>query len=121
MILYILDDDPTELSLWNWVFNDLYSDKCVLASFDNFDKFKKAFTKQVPDICVIDFIMPFHSGTEVCKWVRENHPEVRLYVNTSLIEDEYQVLSERLGATFLSKEKMTIEERLEVIANGCKS
>lgn len=30
-------------------------------------------------------------------------------------------LAEWLGAIFLSKEKMTIEERLEVIANGCKS
>lgn len=118
MIIYILDDDKTELAAWHSIAQSF--DDLKVELFDNSAVFKSYVFKQAPDICIIDYVMPFHPGTEVCKWIRELYPNIQVYICSGLVGDEYKVLAESCGAKFISK-NIPFNERLEVVYNGCKS
>lgn len=120
MKLYLLDDDIIELALWAELIRtshpeieyQLFTDCCLLQA---------AVIKNPPDACVLDLIMPFHPGTEICKWITEHHTSVKVFFNTALDGDEYHVLADSCNATYMCKTTMEFPERLEVVVNGCKS
>lgn len=120
MKLYILDDDTIELAIWRYALTDSYP-SWDIQLFDRADAFRAYVFKHPPDAVVVDLVMPFHPGTEVCAWVRDQFPQVKIYINTSMEGDEYPVLASAYGATYLCKTTLTVDQRLEVIANGCKS
>lgn len=119
MTIYILDDDRIELAMWSGAITRSGLD-IDLQLFCGCDSFKAAVFKNPPDACVVDFVMPFHPGTEVCKWIKELFPDVKVYICSGLVGEEYQLLAEACGATFISK-KIPFNERLEVVYNGCRS
>ena len=119
MILYILDDDKVELAMWANTINSSGLD-VEFQLFSECGSFKAAVFKKEPDVCVIDFVMPFHPGTEVCNWVKETYPNVKLYICSWLTGEEYDILAASCGAEFISKE-VPFNDRLEVVYNGCKS
>ena len=119
MILYVLDDDYTETALWRTLCHTHYPSICV-RTFNNPKDFIEAIAFAPPSGAVIDLVIPFYTGSDICKWIHENYPSVSLYVNTGLQGDEFKVLAEICGAEFLSK-STPILERIEVVANGCKS
>lgn len=119
MTIYLLDDDELELGMWEYCIQR-NAPEYFCQTFTSADKFKEAVELFPPKIAIIDFIIPFTDGTEICRWLRDNHPDVQTYVNTSLVGDEYEILAERCSATYLSK-NMKFEERLEVVKNGCRS
>lgn len=120
MLIYVLDDEAIELAIWEIVLERHSKEDLSCKTFFNFDDFQNAFSEQVPDCCVIDLVIPYHPGTEVCKWVTTNYPSVKLFINTSDTGEEYRILSESCNAIYLTKIE-PFEERLEVIVNVCKS
>ena len=120
MTLYILDDDTIELAIWRYALTDNHP-SWDIQLFDKADAFRSYVFKHPPDAVVIDLVMPFHPGTEVCAWVKATFPDIKIYINTSLEGDEYPVLAKSYNAVYLSKTTMSVDQRLEVIANGCKS
>lgn len=120
MLLYILDDDPTELAFWAETIKREHP-AMQFELFTDFSLFKGYLLKQLPDACVIDMIMSYHPGTEVCAWLQANAPHTPVFFNTSLSGDEYQVLADKCHATYMCKTKMSFSERLEVVVNGGKS
>lgn len=120
MLLYILDDDITELAFWADTIRRL-NPEITFELFSDCSAFKASFIAKQPDACILDMILPFHPGTEVCAWLKEVAEHVPVFVNTCLEGDEYKILAERCHATYMCKHTMTFEERLEVVVNGCKS
>lgn len=117
MRIYILDDDEVELALWSVRINQ-HNPSWDYQTFTNFLEFKEAVCLHQPDVCVVDFVMPFYTGTEACHWLSEHSPNTRCYINTSLDGYEYEVLAESCKAKYMSK-NTPFDVRLEVIENGC--
>lgn len=120
MLLYILDDDTIELAFWAETLRTKHPE-FRFELFTDCGAFKSSVIKTPPAACVIDMIMPYHPGTEVCEWLQHNAGDVPVFFNTSLAGDEYQVLADKCHATYMCKTKMSFSERLEVVVNGCKS
>lgn len=118
MKFYILDDDRIELALWADIINRSGYD-IEFELFSECDMFKAMVFKNKPDVCILDYVMPFHPGTEVCKWIKEFFPEIDIYICSGLKGEEYKLLAEACGAAFISKD-IKFKERLEVVYNGCK-
>lgn len=119
MIVYVLDDEPLELATWEIAINRLFPDwKCK--TFFTFDTLLTAINEEAPDCCVVDLIMPYHPGTEVCHDVREKYPNIKVFINTYECGEEYKILAHACDATYMSK-TTPFDERLEVILNACKS
>ena len=120
MLLYILDDDMIELAIWSETLKKHHPDVQV-ELFTDCGLFRSYVQQRAPDACVLDMIMPYHTGTEICEWMQQYAGQVQVFFNTSLEGDEYQVLAEACHATYMCKTKMSVSERLEVVVNGCKS
>lgn len=119
MTIYFLDDDRIELAMWADIIRRSGLD-IKFQLFTDCGAFKSVVFKNPPDICIIDYVMPFHPGTEVCNWIRELYPNIQVYICSGLTGDEYKILAESCGAKFISK-NIPFNERLEVVYNGCKS
>jgi len=113
MRIYVIDDDRIELHAWARTAG--FRSDVDLYTFDDFESFKVAFEHTIPDVAVVDLIMPHHSGVEVLLWVYNNHPNVRLYVSSGKQGDEFVILAESFNATYLEKITMGHVARLEVI------
>ena len=119
MRIYVLDDEPIELATREIAINRHYPTwECAI--FFTYDDLLKAIEEKEPDCCVIDLIMPYHPGTEVCEEVRKKHPNIKTFINTYECGEEYKILAEACSAIYLSK-TMPFEDRLEVILDACKS
>lgn len=120
MTIFVLDDEAIELAIWEIIIERNFKNTCKCRTFFTFDELIIAFNEEVPDCCVIDLVIPYHPGTEVCKWVSDNYPSVKLFINTSDTGEEYKILSESYNAVYLTKID-SFEKRLGVIVNACKS
>ena len=72
----------------------------VLYETDNgksmIDRFKA--TKALPDIVLLDISMPVMDGFETAKWIKENHPEIKIMALTMQGDDESLIKMIRNGA-----------------------
>lgn len=116
MIIYILDDDKTELFLWKHAIPEKRPNWAI-RTFETAKDFKAACTQETPNIAILDLVLNLENGVDVCKWLIKNYPEVTTYVNTSMDGDEFKILAERCGANYLCK-STHFNERLKVIING---
>ena len=106
-MIYIIDDDKTELACWNSLAPEF-------ETFNNFDALKAALKEEVPDMVVIDYVMPIHSGIEVNQYIKNNYPTVKRVICSGMTDPEFQLLAESTGAKFISKE-LEFNDRLEVL------
>lgn len=120
MLLYILDDDITELAFWAETLRVNYPDVTV-ELFRDCGSFKSCVLSTPPDACVIDMIMPYHPGTEICAWLQTVNTSIKIFINTSLEGDEFEILANSCKAKYMCKSKLSFNERAEVVVNGCKS
>jgi len=119
MTIFVLDDDRIELAMWYQNLIRLVPSALVYLYTDSYE-FRRAVSIYTPDAAVVDFVLNLQSGADVCKWLREFYPRVRVYANTGLTGDEYRILAERCSATYLCK-NIELLERVEEVANGCRS
>lgn len=119
MLIYMLDDDITELALWQIAMNNYNDVKIEL--FQCARKFKDRVLEKMPDACIIDFVLPYDPGHEVCKFVRSISNDTKIFVNTGLLGDEYNVLANTCSAVYMCKCEMKLEDRVEAVINDCRS
>lgn len=117
MLIYVLDDDVTELKLWE--LSAQGQGAVTVRTFTSAMDFRIACLEKSCDVAVIDAVMPVEPGYEVCKWLKECCPGIRMVINTSLEAEQYRVMAEMLGACFIRKQGI-YQDRLEALEQ-CQS
>jgi DNA-binding NarL/FixJ family response regulator len=59
-----------------------------------------------PAIMLLDFVMPRVNGLEVLRWLKEEHPEIKVIIVTVHTEDAYREAAEASGADAFLLKKM---------------
>ena len=78
----------------------------VLYETDNGKSMIERFnvTKNIPDIVLLDISMPVMDGFETAKWLKQNHPEIKVMALTMQGDDESLIKMIKSGATgYLNK------------------
>lgn len=80
--ILIVDDDPNILSTLGKLFTDRGA---KVSTASNFDEGLEALKKEVPDVAVLDLLLPQHTGLELVKAARElpgEHPFFVILTNS---------------------------------------
>lgn len=117
MRIYIIDDCQSERMCWERTLNE-HTD-WQYRTCGTFEELNAAMADAVPDVVLIDYIMPFTPGTKVNDYIREYYPDVPRIICSGMDDPEYQILAARSGAGFISK-KLPFQHRLEVIRGYLK-
>lgn len=122
LLVYAIDDSKFQLDILKSGVKKFKDEDYTisLSVFSTFLDLQIAMSEKVPDCCIVDLIMPYHPGTEVCHDVREKYPNIKVFINTYECGEEYKILAHACDATYMSK-TTPFDERLEVILNACKS
>jgi len=93
----------------------------VLYETDNGKSMIERFTvsKNIPDIVLLDISMPVMDGFETAKWLKQNHPEIKVMALTMQGDDESLIKMIKSGATgYLNKNihPVELEKALNAIA-----
>ncbi len=78
----------------------------VLYECDNGRSLVEKFetSKKIPDIVLLDISMPVMDGFETAKWLKENHPEVKVMALTMQADDDSLIKMIKNGASgYLNK------------------
>jgi len=93
----------------------------VLYETDNGKSMIERFivSKNIPDIVLLDISMPVMDGFETAKWLKQNHPEIKVMALTMQGDDESLIKMIKSGATgYLNKNihPVELEKALNAIA-----
>ncbi|HEX7057096.1 MAG TPA: response regulator transcription factor [Bacilli bacterium] len=80
-----------------------------------------ALTKDdLPDIILLDLMMPEMDGVETTKRIVERYPGIRIMILTSFLEDDKVVKAIEAGAVSYALKTVTAEELIYAIKGACK-
>lgn len=112
MRIYIIDDCKSELMCWQRTL-EMHTD-WEFRLCNDFAELNSALADALPDVVVIDYIMPFTPGTSVNEYIREYYPAIPRVICSGMDAPEYQILAAKSGAAFISK-ALPFQHRLEII------
>jgi DNA-binding NarL/FixJ family response regulator len=118
--ILIADDHPAWIEGVRAVINQA-PDMQVVGEVSDGDQIKQKVAELLPDILLLDLIMPNHNPAELEKWVRENYPEIVTLVLTAHDRDAYLAGMMEAGAAGYLDKKMRVNDMLAAIrraANG---
>ena len=104
----VVDDDPKVLEL---VSVNLSSRGYNVREANGGEAAIQAVEQQVPDLIVLDLVMPGLSGNEVCVWVRERH-DIPIIVLSAYDEEDLKVRALDAGADDYVTKPFKLEEFL---------
>ncbi|MEO4006875.1 response regulator transcription factor [Flavobacterium sp. CAU 1735] len=84
---------------------------------DMITKLQNCNTNNYPEAIITDIRMPEMDGYETIKWLKENHPEIRIIVLTQYNTPEVISLVFRLGANAFINKSHTTEELMGAISS----
>ncbi len=96
-MIYILEDDPSISKLLEYT---LSTGGYEVAAYNTPSSFWKAFGARVPDLVLLDIMLPEQSGLEVLKTIRSSYPafDVRVIMLTAKGTEYDKVVGLDLGA-----------------------
>lgn len=112
MLIYLIDDCKSERMCWQRTLDNNTDWQYRICG--TFEELNDALAEALPDVVVIDYIMPFTPGTTVNEYIRQYYPEIPRIICSGMDAPEYQLLAAKSGAGFISK-KLTFQQRLEII------
>ncbi len=104
-IRVILVDDHVVVRQGLQAFISLHDDIEIVGEAANGFEAIEVVEEQVPDVVLMDLVMPKMDGVEAIYRIKANHPDTKIIVLTSYAEDENIYLSIKAGAAgFLLKD-----------------
>ena len=91
----IVDDDPKIRQLLS---ANLVKRNYAVREAANGDQAIASIEKEVPDLAILDLVMPGISGNDVCVWIRERGLDVPIIVLSAYDEEELKVKALDAGA-----------------------
>jgi len=92
MIKIALVDDHVILRKSLGVLIGMLQDFDIILQADNGQDFiNQLKTKPVPDIVLLDITMPIMDGVETARWLKQNHPEVKVLA-LSMIKNDFVII-----------------------------
>ncbi len=93
----LVDDHRLFRSGIAFLINNFHRYSVLFEAGDGEEMIRKINTKLKPHIVILDISMPKMDGISTAKWLRNNHPEIKVIV-LSMFEDAEKVLTMvRLG------------------------
>lgn len=96
-LIYIVDDEPDILELV-----DIHLKKAgfVTKTFEDTSKLKSIMREKLPDLLILDLMLPFTDGLEICKQIRSDNElkNVPIIMLTAKSEEMDKILGLELGA-----------------------
>lgn len=113
MTTVALVDDHTILRKSLAVLVEMQEGYKVVLEADNGDHFRELLkTNPAPDIVLLDITMPVMGGVDTAKWLREDHPEVKILALTMVKNELVVIRMLKYGARgYLLKDCETAELR----------
>ncbi|MFC1855741.1 PleD family two-component system response regulator [Thermodesulfobacteriota bacterium] len=102
-VVLTVDDEPHILFILSQVLN---SKGCEVLSADCGERALEVATKEIPDLIILDVMMPDISGFEVCKQLKANDAtkDIPVVILTAEQNDEHKDAMLKLGvADYISK------------------
>jgi DNA-binding response OmpR family regulator len=97
----VIDDDPV---LRAFVEAFLVQHGCTVSSAEDGDTACSKLASQLPEIIVLDIVMPGRDGLFWLGWLKENHPQIPVIILSSKTSPDDRVTGLELGADdYLSK------------------
>ena len=110
--VYILEDD---LSICGLIKVALEMNGLDFKAFATFKSFLDGVTESVPDVCLIDIMLPDGSGLDALRAVKAKHPKVSVIMLSALGKEEDKVNALNLGADDYVTKPFSV---LELTARG---
>lgn len=85
----LLADDHAVVRAGTRQFLETADDLLVVAEADDGMMAQSLISEHLPDVVVLDIRMPHLNGIELTKWVRSNHPQIRILILTAYDDDPY--------------------------------
>ena len=109
-----IDDEQNYLAVIRTLLNDLLPETIVFTAQSGQEGLEIA-QQELPDVILLDLIMPRMDGIEAIRGIRQNDPEARILVLTSFSEDEKVLTAIEVGAMGCLLKDATPEELLRAI------
>lgn len=110
----------------SWIINGLsmminmQEDMAVIWTADNGKEAVLKTTADQPDLILMDIRMPSMNGVEATKWIRKEHPDIKVLVLTTFNEDAYIFETLKAGASGYLLKDAPPETLLEAIREAIK-
>ena len=75
----------------------------------------RCIRKEMPDVVLMDIRMPKMDGVQCTKIIKENHPEVKIIILTTIDDDEYVYNALKFGASGYLLKGVSMDELAEAI------
>jgi NarL family two-component system response regulator LiaR len=101
-------------------FLEVYPDFSIIGEADSGEAAVRLITEHVPDIVLMDLVMPGIGGVEATRQVRRVSPHTHVIVLTSYDDDEYIFPALRAGALSYVLKDVSIHELAETIRKAAR-
>ena len=89
MKIAIVDDHPLFREGLKFYLSSHHTVSSVVAYYDGEDCVDSIVTDGIPDLIFMDILMPRLNGIETSKWLKKNHPEIKIIGMSSLEDIKY--------------------------------
>jgi len=98
-----IDDSPTITKHLNYLFKKHDEIEWVGHAFDLAEG-KKIIKSQLPDVILLDIMVNEESGFELLHFIKQNYPDIEVYMLSNLSDEIYIKKSKQQGASqFIDK------------------
>jgi two-component system, response regulator YesN len=104
-VIAIIDDEQEMQFLYELMLEDSIKNHSIeLEFFSDAREFSKWFKDHHPDLIMTDLNMPFMTGTEISKFIRQSDSEIPIYIVSGYEESDYANIMRELKINrFLEK------------------
>ena len=94
-MVYILEDDSSIAALVKF---SLVREGIDCISYPTVREFEVGMSERIPDLCLLDVMLPDGNGFSVLEWIKSRHPQLSCVMLSALSQEADKVLGLNMGA-----------------------